>query len=351
MTEYVSRGMSVRTQTHSLRAGTRTSSFRRQLRVLRYTPVPLCPACDRKGTYVDSLNRGVYRFGPFDIPYPADGSIPIHSCGSCGLLFKSIVPDCTDLRRLYEDTASRVWPSHRYDYRYERDYVLRFAGNRSSIDILNIGSAKGDLLAAFKGIPGRRSALDLVRNASCARHVSGEYLEQYLEDTLEWSGQPYDVVLAFDVLERLYHGQMALSNLASLIRPGGLLIVQTADAAYLKATSRLRDWWYLNRLEHHMAWTPESLSRAAKRSEFRLEHSEIGRHKDTRYMPAWKRAGVCAFRALSHVPGAGSVAVALTSRDPKLVGQPGSDDHFTAVLRRGEELSDNARRKKQTHVV
>jgi SAM-dependent methyltransferase len=329
--------LAVRTRSQSLRSGVLNFNFKRQRYVLRYTQVSECPACGRQGTTVDFLNRGVYRFGPFDVAYPDDRRIPIKCCGSCGLVFKSVVPDSSDLGRLFAETAAQVWSSHQYHYRHEREYVMRFVRNTNSVDILDVGAGDGDLLNAFKGVPGRRSALDVVRNESCANQVRGEYILQYLEDPLQWSGAAYDVVLAFDVMEHLYQAGRALSNLAQLTRPGGFLVVQTADAAYLKTTARLRDWWYLNLLEHHMAWTPESLARVAKRAGFRLEHSEIGRHKDSRYMPAWKRVGVCVFRVLARIPGGVSLAVALTSHDPKLVSEPGSDDHFTAVLRRTEE--------------
>lgn len=337
MNQYASREMSVRTRSHLPSTGTRVFSFGRPQYALSFIEVTECPACGRQGTPVDYLNRGVYRFGRFDIPYPGNGRILIQGCGSCGLLYKAAVPDRSDLRRLYAETGSALPLNRHYHYRHEREYVMRFAGERDSMDILDVGPGNGALLAAFHGIPGRRSALSALRSESCAKQVSGEYILQQLDDPIQWSGEPYDVVLAFDVLEHLFQARQALSNLASLIRPGGLLLVQTGDAAFLNASSRLRDWWYLNLLEHNMAWTPESLSRAAKRAGLRLEHSEIGRHKDSRYMPSWKRAGICTFRTLSRVPGAVPVAVALTSHDPRLLCQPGSDDHFTAVLRRRSE--------------
>lgn len=334
MSPYASREILMRTREHSLRAESQTFGVKRPQYTLRYMQVSECPACGKQGTLVDHLSRGVYRFGPFDIPYPRGGRIPIRRCSGCALLYKGVVPDSADLLRLYARTAAPGRSSHGYPYNLEREHVLRFTGEGRSLDILDVGSRDGDLLRAFNTIPGRRSALDTVPNKSCAREISGEYILQSLEDSLQWSGQPYDAVLAFDVLEHQYRAGTALSNLATLTRTGGVLVVQTADAEYHRTASGLRGWWYLNLLEHHMAWTPESLARAARRAGFRLEHSEIGRHKDTKYMPAWKRAGICAFRALQHVPGAVPLAVLLTSHDPRLVSEPGSDDHFTAVLRR-----------------
>jgi hypothetical protein len=220
-----------------------------------------------------------------------------------------------------------------------REFVMQFVGERTSVDVLDIGSAEGDLLAAFHGIPGRRSGLDVVRNARCAQRVSGEYILQYVEDPLHWSGQPYDVVLAFDVMEHLYRPEPALANLAALTQRDGLVVIQTGNAAYVQPPSRLRDWWYLNLFEHHMVWTPEALACAAKPWGFRLEHALVGRHKDAHHMPAWKRVGAATLRALARVPGADRVSVALTSYDPKLVGEPGAEDHFTVVLRRGGRSS------------
>lgn len=311
--------------------------LKRSRRVLRYSQVWECPACGLSGAVVDHLDRGVYRFGPFDIPYPEGGRVPVNRCANCGLIYKGLVPDPADLQSLFADVASEVWTSHDYDYHSEREFVMRFIGNKSSIDVLDIGSGEGGLLAAFDGIPGRRSALDVVRNDRCAQRVSGEYILQYLEDPLRWSGQTYDVVLAFDVMEHLYRAGIALFNLALLTRPGGFLLIQTGNASYVRPPSRLRDWWYLNLFEHHMAWTPEALACAAEPWGLRLEYAQVGPHKDSNHMPAWKRVGAGALRALRHVPGADRVSLALTSYDPKLVGEPGADDHFTAVLRCDEK--------------
>jgi hypothetical protein len=248
-------------------------------------------------------------------------------------LYKGIVPDKSDFRRLCAKVSAEVWASHGYDYHHEREFVLRFAKD-SSLDILEIGSAEGDLLGSFRELPGRRSALDVVWDSRCCSKLSGEYILQYLEEPLEWSHDPYDVVLAFDIFEHLYSASTALGNLNSLTRPDGLVFIQTGDARRIHFASELREWWYLNLLEHHLAWTPETLEFAAAHAGFDLERSEIGPHKDSRYMPAWKRAGIMAFRGLARVPGGAAAALALTSRDPNLIRNPDVSDHFTAVLRR-----------------
>jgi hypothetical protein len=250
------------------------------------------------------------------------------------VIFKGQVPHATDLRQLLAKTASSVWSSHGYDYRCECEFVLRFAGPQPSVDILEIGSGDGDMIGSYGAIPGRRSALDVVWSDRCSTRLSAEYILQYLEDPLCWSGEPYDVVLAYDVLEHLYDASAALANLSQLTRPGGVLVVQTGDADYVRNSASLRDWWYLNLVEHHLVWTQRSLGLAAENAGFVLEHSENGRHKDARHMPAWKRAGAGALRALRRVPGGVRAALALTSYDPRLVSEPGASDHFTAVLRR-----------------
>ena len=301
---------------------------------LRYTEVRQCPACGEQGSIVDHLDRGMYRFGPFDIPYPDGRYVPIASCNHCGLIYKAAVPDAFDLRLLLAKAASKVWKSHGYDYRGEREFVMRFVGPRPTVDVIEIGSADGDMVGAFKDIPGRRSALDVVWNDRCSSRLTSEYVLQYLEDPLCWSGEPYDVVLAFDVMEHLYAAHTALYNLALLTRPGGVVVMQTGNGDYVRNTSSLRDWWYINLLEHHMVWTRDALSIAAERQGFRVEYFEPGRHKDSRHMPAWKRAGANALRAVVHWPRAIRAATALTSYDPRLVSDPRADDHFTAVLRR-----------------
>jgi hypothetical protein len=47
----------------------------------------------------------------------------------------------------------------------------------------------------------------------------------------------------------------------------------------------LENWWYLNLLEHHVAFTPDSLARAAKSAGFEVISIQRKRHKERRASP------------------------------------------------------------------
>jgi SAM-dependent methyltransferase len=165
--------------------------------------------------------------------------------------------------------------------------LLRRLMGGARFDLLDVGAASGGLLGVCEhhGIAGRRSALDVIRYPGIERHLSGEFIEGFLDDSLPgWSGEPYDVVTLFDVLEHLYDPVAAFENLRLLLRPNGLVFIETGNAAsFWPQRIGIAHWWYVRLLEHHLFWSRAPLERIAAAHGFRLVYWRAVRHKSRRH--------------------------------------------------------------------
>jgi len=185
-----------------------------------WSVVARCPACGA----VERHSRGAiaeryYLFGDEKVPTPASG-IQMYACAGCALVYKSPVPDPVFLAGVFERQMGSKWMAP-YDYTDDVAALRRLCG-REDFDLLDVGAAGGDLLAACAaaGVSGRRSALDVVRFPGLERSLNGEFIDGFLDSpSLSWSGKPYDVVTAFDVIEHLNDPFVAFANLRSLVNP------------------------------------------------------------------------------------------------------------------------------------
>lgn len=302
-----------------------------------------CPLDGAAGDHVDRLGRDRFEFGPFRVRPTTDGQpIKLLRCRACGIVFKDRLPEPEGLSDLFRRSVADTWVDHGYGYERERGLVERFAtGPRPAI--LDVGSSSGAMLRAMSPLGGRRSALDVQRNPSCRRWVTDEYVEGFLEGRFDWSGRPYDFVLAFDILEHLYDPRAAFSNLARFLREGGHVLLQTGDAEFPRREgASYGTWYYVNLLEHHLVWSERALGSAANAAGLDVVFLERAEHKDFHYLPAWKRAAGRAVGALRNVPGGARLGSTALGRDIRLLPVPGRHDHITAVLRKRSDESASA---------
>jgi 2-polyprenyl-3-methyl-5-hydroxy-6-metoxy-1,4-benzoquinol methylase len=272
-----------------------------------------------------------------DIPYPpGQNVIKIQQCSICDLRFKEFVPLETDLAQVLGEEGTDVWSAPNTTFVNERDLVESHFPAGNDLDILDIGSGDGAMLRSLNRWGGRRSGLDIVTNPVCRDEIHGEYLLGLLEDDIAWSGRPYDVVLAFDILEHLFRPAAAWENIARYVKPHGLLIIETGDANFPAANGArgYAEWWYANLFEHHVFWNQAALERAAHASGFELISHVRRPHKGRAYLSAARRIAIGALRACARVRGAADMLRRPLGRDIRLLGDPSARDHILAVFRR-----------------
>ena len=236
-----------------------------------------CPACDQPSRgNAGSLGIHNYVFGSRRIQLPR-GGVPLAHCDSCGLVHKLAVPTPEFLKKVTALEQSLLWQPT-YDFAPELAAIRAHRGE-PSYDLLDVGAAGGDFLRAAGPDGGRRSALDIIRFDRLTVADGSEFIRGLIDDPgLAWSGQPYDVVTAFDIIEHLYAPAAAMANLHALTKPGGFVFIETGDTDAISPDD-LHDWYYLAYFEHHIAWNAHAVSAIAHRFGFDVVSVERKRHK------------------------------------------------------------------------
>jgi SAM-dependent methyltransferase len=250
----------------------------------RWAAVERCPACGaRGGIRHGSIPDRCYAFGAVRVPIPVAG-IAVIECGACGLAYKSPVPEPGFLSAVFAREAAGKWLAPQ-DFADEAAALQRRVGRRA-FDLLDVGAASGEFLRACaeSGLRGRRSALDVLRYPGLEAHLAGEFIRGRIDSpSLAWSGEPYDVVTVFDVLEHLYQPQLAFRNLRSLVKPGGWVVIETGSTDNFWPTRfGLNQWWYVRLIEHHVFWSRRALERAAAPHGLEIADWEERRHRSRR---------------------------------------------------------------------
>jgi SAM-dependent methyltransferase len=249
-----------------------------------WTTVEQCPACGaRDGIAQGTIPDQCYAFGAVRVPIPLSGIVVIE-CAVCGLVYKTPVPQPGFLSEIFAREAAGKWMTPQ-GFAHEAAALQHRVGRRA-FDVLDVGAAGGPLLRACaeRGVSGRRSALDVVHYPGLEAHLAGEFIRGRIDmPSLAWSGNPYDVVTMFDVLEHLYQPPVAFQNLRALVKPRGWVVIETGSAdSFWPVRFGRNQWWYVRLIEHHVFWSRRALDHAAAANGFEVVDWEKRRHKSRR---------------------------------------------------------------------
>ncbi len=129
--------------------------------------------------------------------------------------------------------------------------------------ILEIGCATGELLQLIReaGNPRVRGLEPDAEAVQLARARGLEVIEGTLDD-FNSSDRNYDTILLQHVLEHLAQPQQALSRIATLLRPGGVVIAWLPNGHSWAATFFGPAWMGYDPPRHRSVFTPETVRRA-----------------------------------------------------------------------------------------
>jgi SAM-dependent methyltransferase len=195
-----------------------------------------CPLCGSRATHVLLERRGA----------------PIRRCAECSLAFAPAEPTPGELPALYAASYFRGDSGHYGDYvaeepahrRQARRYLRRLAAaGRRGGRILDVGCAAGFFLDEARRAGWRTRGVEVSEYASArARDLLGldVLTSSFLDAPLD--GERFDVVTFFNVFEHLSNPRAVEARLATLVRPGGLVLVETWNAESLTARAFGARW-------------------------------------------------------------------------------------------------------------
>ena len=234
-----------------------------------------CPLCGSKpGQTVR------YAFDPFRVV----------ACNNCGLSFLS--PRLTEeaILKLYMDQAYyvsnvagqgydeylEVRPNWIKTFSRRLDQVLRYQSPGRALDI---GCGPGFFLEAAQAKGYDAYGIDPSEYiVKVAREKFGGRVKLGLVETADYPVESFDLVVAFDTFEHIYHPLEWLGQIRRILKPGGLIAMTTPDPSSLLARVSGRGWVSFKIPEHVFYWSPKTVRRALEKDWEILEINRAGQY-------------------------------------------------------------------------
>jgi SAM-dependent methyltransferase len=144
--------------------------------------------------------------------------------------------------------------------------------------LLDIGAGRGRFVASARAAGWSASGVEpSARGVEAARAVYGVELSR---TPLAGASGSYDAVSLWHVLEHLDDPGPALAHVASLLQPGGLLLVGVPNLASAQARLGRDRWFHLDLPRHRTHFTPAGLRALLERHGFEIlrEHHTLLEH-------------------------------------------------------------------------
>lgn len=217
-----------------------------------------CPICGR-----DPAQTLRYDFAPYRAV----------SCSRCGLVFLS--PRLTEsaILKLYSDEEYYVSEvsGQGYDEYLEvrHNWVKTFTRRLNQITsfqlpgkVLDIGCGPGFFLEAAQAKGYDVFGLDpsdyIVKVAG---EKFGGRIQKGVIESVDYPAEHFDLVVAFDTFEHVYHPLEWITAARRVLKTGGLLAITTPDPTSLLAKISGKKWVSFKLPEHVFYWSPQTIRR------------------------------------------------------------------------------------------
>ncbi|OGS93140.1 MAG: hypothetical protein A3K04_08445 [Gallionellales bacterium RBG_16_56_9] len=141
----------------------------------------------------------------------------------------------------------------------------------ADIRLLDVGCSSGAFLGAAVQLGFCAEGVEPAPKAAATAQAAGlKVLQGLLQDVSYADGQ-FDAVTLFEVIEHLKEPLKLLRECQLILRPGGILLIGTGNAASWSMAAMGADWEYLSIAKHggHISFfTPDSLGKLAQQAGF-----------------------------------------------------------------------------------
>jgi SAM-dependent methyltransferase len=236
--------------------------------------------------------------GPGQRPRWAKDSYEIFRCSSCGLLFRGDLPTPEELLAIYAPAYFRRedggdangyadYLSDELEHRLTaRRRVDRLDGASRRGRLLDVGAAAGFFIDEARARGWQAQGIDVSTDMSAwGRERLGLDIATNLFQDSDYAPESFDAVTMWDYIEHSIDPARDFAKASQVLRPGGVLMLSTGDAASLVARLSGRRWHLLTPRHHNFFFTVDTLGRYLRGNGFEvISAKHPGAHYSLRYI-------------------------------------------------------------------
>lgn len=212
--------------------------------------------------------------------YGLPGAFTLVQCPACGLLYLNPRPDRDSIGQYYPDLGYHAFQQtaglkeRLLARRRESEAADLLRGRRPNPRTLEIGCGTGELLATLRAYGA--DVIGVEPNGAAARAAHERHgltvLTGMLDDCLpELAPGSFDLVVMKYALEHVGSPRATLTQIAGLLRPGGVGVFWVPNAASLDAALFGAAWRGLDAPRHLYIFTPATMRRYAEAVGLRVQ--------------------------------------------------------------------------------
>jgi 2-polyprenyl-3-methyl-5-hydroxy-6-metoxy-1,4-benzoquinol methylase len=223
-----------------------------------------CPVCLNPET-VPALRGTDFLFETTSKTFTLD------SCSSCHCLFLNPMPGDAEIATFYPTqywwNAGRRGSLKKLESIYRRialrdhvRFITKAAGNRTGLELLDVGCGSGTLISLLKRRGFRVRGVDFsAEAASIAKSENDVDVAVGSLEQVHFPDQSFDVVTLFHVMEHVTNPRQVLEEVSRILRPGGALILQVPNIESWQFKMFGAKWYGLDIPRHVIDYSRQSM--------------------------------------------------------------------------------------------